>query len=340
MILITGATGLVGSHLAFELSKKKENIRALFRSENKRDRVKDIFSYYTTSEKAEEYFQSIDWVKAEISDIPALEKAFEGIEQVYHCAALVSFDPADARELRKTNIRGTANIINLCIAYKVKKLCHVSSVASLGRDIKKPEIDETTEWNPEGNHSDYAISKYGAEIEVWRGSQEGVPIVIVNPGIIIGPGFWDSGSGPLFNRIQQGLNYYFSKITGFVGIGDVVKTMELLMNSEVKNEKYVIVSENINFRKVMNDIASNLNKPAPKKKLKKWMLWVGWIGMKTGSIFGVKRKITTSTIKSLFEDAHYSNEKIKKEFDYEFIPMDEVISKTAAIYKKEITVSR
>lgn len=340
MILITGATGLVGSHLAFELAKKEEKIRALFRSESKRDRVKDIFSYYTTSEKASEYFQRIDWVKAEINDIPELEKAFEGVKQVFHCAALVSFNPADAQELRKTNITGTANIVNLCIAFKIKKLCHVSSVASLGRDIKKPEIDETTEWNPEGNHSDYAISKYGAEIEVWRGSQEGLPIVIVNPGIIIGPGFWDSGSGPIFTRIQQGLKYYFSKTTGFVGIGDVVETMLLLMNSEIKNEKYIIVSENINFREVMTGIARDLNKPSPKKKLKKWMLWVGWIGMKAGSIFGIKRQITTSTIKTLFEDARYSNKKIKKELDYEFIPIDKVISKTAAIYKEEITVPR
>ncbi|MGM0934295.1 MAG: SDR family oxidoreductase [Bacteroidota bacterium] len=340
MILITGATGLVGSHLAFELAKKEEKIRALFRSESKRDRVKDIFSYYTTSEKASEYFQRIDWVKAEINDIPALEKAFEGVKQVFHCAALVSFNPADAQALRKTNITGTANIVNLCIAFKIKKLCHVSSVASLGRDIKKPEIDETTEWNPEGNHSDYAISKYGAEIEVWRGSQEGVPIVIVNPGIIIGPGFWDSGSGPIFTRIQKGLKYYFSKTTGFVGIGDVVKTMLLLMNSEIKNEKYVIVSENINFKRVMKGIARNLNKPVPKKKLKKWMLWVGWIGMKTGSIFGIKRQITTSTIKTLFEDAHYSSEKIKKKLDYEFTPIDKVISKTAAIYKEEIIAPR
>ncbi len=337
MILITGATGLVGSHLAFELAKKEEKIRALFRSESRRDRVKDIFSFYTTSEKAVEYFQKIDWVKAEINDIPELEKAFEGVEQVYHCAALVSFDPADAQELRKTNITGTANIVNLCIANKVKKLSHVSSVASLGRDIKKQEIDETTEWNPEGNHSDYAISKYGAEIEVWRGSQEGVPVVIVNPGIIIGPGFWDSGSGPIFTRIQQGLKYYFSKTSGFVGIGDVVDTIQLLMNSEIKNEKYVIVSENISFREVMTIVARNLNKPAPNKKLKKWMLWLGWALMKAGRILGVKRQITTSTIKTIFEDAHYSNEKIKKELDYEFTPMDKVISKTAAIYKEKIT---
>ncbi|WP_081210570.1 NAD-dependent epimerase/dehydratase family protein [Salegentibacter sediminis] len=340
MILITGATGLVGSHLAFELAKKKEKIRALFRSESKRERVKDIFTYYTTPEKAAEYFQNIDWVKLEINDIPKLERAFEGVEQVYHCAALVSFNPADAQELRKTNITGTANIVNLCIANKVKKLCHVSSTASLGRDIKKPEIDETTGWNPEGNHSDYAISKYGAEIEVWRGSQEGIPMVIVNPGIIIGPGFWDSGSGPIFSRIQQGLNYFFSKTTGFVGVGDVVSIMQLLMNSEIKNEKYVIVSENINFKRVMSVVAQNLNKPAPKKELKKWMLWLGWTGMKVGSIFGRKRQITTSTIKTLFEDAHYSNEKIKKELDYEFTPMEKVISKTAAIYKEEVTGSR
>ena len=340
MILITGATGLVGSHLVFELAKNGEKVRALFRSESKLDRVKDVFSYYTSAEKASEYFDAIEWVHADINDIPALEKAFRGIEQVYHCAALISFDPADLQKLRKTNITGTANIVNLCIAHNVKKLCHVSSVASLGRDNKKPEIDEATEWNPEENHSDYAISKYGAETEVWRGSQEGLPIVIVNPGIIIGPGYWDSGSGPIFSRIHNGLNYYISKITGFVGVHNVVDTMQLLMNSEIKNEKFIVVAENISFRKVMASVARNMNKPEPKKKLKKWMLWVGWTFSKLKSIFGGKRQITTSTIQNLSEDIHYSNKKIKSELNYEFTPMEKVITETTAIYHKEITALR
>ncbi|WP_372916790.1 NAD-dependent epimerase/dehydratase family protein [Salegentibacter sp.] len=340
MILITGATGLVGSHLVFELAKNGEKVRALFRSKSKLNRVKEVFSYYTSSEKASEYFESIEWVRADINDIPAMEKAFQGIEQVYHCAALISFDPADLQKLRKTNITGTANVVNLCIAHNVRKLCHVSSVASLGKDNKKPEIKEAIEWNPEENHSDYAISKYGAEIEVWRGSQEGLPIVIVNPGIIIGPGYWDSGSGPIFSRIHKGLNYYISKITGFVGVHDVVETMQLLMKSEIKNEKFIVVAESINFRKVMNKVAQELNKPEPKKKLKKWMLWVGWTFSKVKSIFGGKRQITTITIKNLSEDVHYNNEKIRSELNYEFTPMEKVIADTAVIYNKEITAPR
>lgn len=340
MILITGATGLVGSHLVFELAKNGEKVRALFRSKSKLNRVKEVFSYYTSSEKASEYFESIEWVRADINDIPAMEKAFQGIEQVYHCAALISFDPADLQKLRKTNITGTANVVNLCIAHNVRKLCHVSSVASLGKDNKKPEIEEAIEWNPEENHSDYAISKYGAEIEVWRGSQEGLPIVIVNPGIIIGPGYWDLGSGPIFSRIHKGLNYYISKITGFVGVHDVVETMQLLMKSEIKNEKFIVVAENINFRKVMNKVAQELNKPEPKKKLKKWMLWVGWTFSKVKSIFGGKRQITTITIKNLSEDVHYNNEKIRSELNYEFTPMEKVIADTAVIYNKEITAPR
>lgn len=323
--------------MVFELAKNGEKVRALFRSKSKLNRVKEVFSYYTSSEKASEYFESIEWVRADINDIPAMEKAFQDVEQVYHCAALISFDPADLQKLRKTNITGTANVVNLCIAHNVRKLCHVSSVASLGKDNKKPEIDEAIEWNPEENHSDYAISKYGAEIEVWRGSQEGLPIVIVNPGIIIGPGYWDSGSGPIFSRIHKGLNYYISKITGFVGVHDVVETMQLLMKSEIKNEKFIVVAENINFRNVMNKVARELNKPEPKKKLKKWMLWVGWTFSKVKSIFGGKRQITTSTIKNLSEDVHYNNEKIRSELNYEFTPMEKVIAHTAVIYKKEIT---
>lgn len=340
MILITGATGLVGSHLAFELAKKGEKIRALYRTESKLNRVKEVFSYYASSENASKHFEAIEWMYADINDIPALEKAFEGIEKVYHCAAFISFNPADAKELRATNITGTANIVNLCISHKVNKLCHVSSVASLGRELNKSEITEESIWNPESNHSDYAISKYGAEIEVWRGSQEGVPVIIVNPGIIIGPGFWESGSGPIFKRIERGLKFYVTKMTGFVGVKDVVDSMQALVNSEIKNEKFILVAENISFRKVLNEVAKNLEKPIPKNKLQKWMLWFGWFFTKLSSMFGAKQEISTSTIKNLFEDSAFSNKKIKNKLDFEFTPLKGVIAETAAIYKKETIESR
>lgn len=334
MILVTGGTGLVGSHLLYQLAQNHQNIRAIYRSNEKREKIKEIFKFYTSPANANHLFNKIEWKQADLNDLPVLEESFEEVHRVYHCAALVSFDPGDERELRKSNIQGTANIVNLCIAHRVEKLCYVSSVASLGKSTSGAEITENTTWNPEEDHSDYAISKYGAEIEVWRGSQEGVAVVIVNPGIILGPGFWDSGSGIIFNKISRGLNFYFTKVAGFVGVGDVVRAMILLMNSEVKNEKYILVAENLSFKEVLENAAQSLGKPAPKKRLKKWMLWTGWFFQKAGSLLSIRRRLTTETVNSLFEDRVYNNEKIQKEFDFTFTPLEKVIEETGAIFKK------
>lgn len=335
MILVTGGTGLVGSHLLFQLTEKEQKIRAIFRSENSLEKTQKVFAYYTNREDAERRFKTIEWVKADITDVPALEKAFVGITKVYHSAALVSFDPADVALLRKINIEGTANIANLCIANNIEKLCYVSSVAAVGKSMNGNLITEKISWNPENNHSDYAISKYGAEIEVWRASQEGVPVVIVNPGIIIGPGFWDSGSGLIFTRINRGLPFYFKKITGFVGVDDVVKVMLKLMNSNIQNEKYILVAENLSFKTVLQQTAKSLDKKPPAKKLKKWMLWWGWVFQKMGSFLGLKRSLALATVKNFNENARFSSKKVKNQLDFEFTPMEKVIQETGQKFKAE-----
>lgn len=333
MILVTGGTGLVGAHLLYELVRAGEKIRAIHRENSDLNKVLEVFSFYSEAEEAEKLFHQIEWKVADLNNIPQLTAAFVEVQQVYHSAALVSFDPADEQELRKVNIEGTANIVNLCTSCKVHKLCFVSSIAALGNITNADKIDETGKWNPEGKHNDYAISKYGAEIEVWRGTQEGVNAIIVNPGVIIGPGFWNSGSGRIFKKIDSGLSYYFPKVTGFVGVQDVVKSMVILMNSEKVNEQYVLVSENISFKQVFEWAAEALNMTKPKRKLQKWMITFGWFFQRIGSIFGRKRSITYETINSLHEESFYDNSKIIQEINYQFEPMECVVKRTASNYK-------
>jgi nucleoside-diphosphate-sugar epimerase len=335
MILVTGGTGLVGSHLLLNVLKAGQKVRALHRKNSDLAAVEHVFNYYTSTEEARTLFQQIEWFEADITNVPQLNKAFENITHVYHCAALVSFDPADDRKLRKINIEGTANIVNLCIAFKIEKLCYVSSVAALGRSLDNEEITERAMWNPEEDHSDYAISKYGAEIEAWRGTQEGVATVIVKPGIIIGPGFWKEGTGKIFSKIDKGLNYHFPKIAGFVGVKDVVSVMQELMEAQIKDEAYILVSENLSFKKLFEQTATELDKPKPKKSLKKWMLWLAWFFQKIGGFFGAKRQITRNTVNTLFQPSIYSNEKIKESLGFKFTPMKKVLAETAKFYKED-----
>lgn len=279
MILVTGGTGLVGAHLLLHLIESgnlgSKQIRAIYRNSSTILKTKALFNHYQKGT----LFDAIEWVQADILDVPSLEKVFIGIDYVYHSAALISFDSKDENKLRKINIEGTANIVNFCLAKNIKKLCHISSVAALG-DLAPNEtvVTEESEWNPEKPHSDYAISKYGAEMEIWRGQQEGLEVIIVNPGVIIGPGFPDQGSGELFKKVSKGLSFYTSGTTGFVAVNDVVTCCVKLMESDIKNQKYILISENCSFKNILNAMADSLKVKRPSIALSSFTMEVLWRG--------------------------------------------------------------
>lgn len=332
MILVTGGTGLVGSHLLFELTLSGERVRATYRTCSKIDRVKTIFSYYT---KNTSQFDTIEWVEADLTDLPKLSEAFSDITHVYHCAAFISFDPSDYRKLRNINIKGTTNIVNLCINHKIKKLCYVSSVATLGHNSEC--IEEETHWESDRDQNVYAISKFGAEMEVWRGTQEGVPAVIVNPGIIIGPGFWNSGSGLLFKLAKKEQPYYTNGVTGYVAVEDLANVMIKLMHSEIVNERFILVGQNKSYLEIMTIIAKNLGTKPPltflSKTRLKWIWRLDWIVAK---LLCRKRRLTKPLAQTLHTICHYDNSKIKSALnDFEFQPISESLSATCQIFSAE-----
>lgn len=334
MILVTGGTGFLGAHLLYNLVNEKQNIRAIYRNEKKLAIVKHIFSYY--SEDFETLFNAIEWVEADLNDVYTLTKAFKNITHVYHCAALVSFEPNTFDLLQKTNIEGTANIVNFCISGNIKKLCYVSSIAAIGEPSNTNTITEDTEWNPEADNSVYAITKYGAELEVWRGTQEGIDAVIVNPGVIIGPGIWNYGSGSIFKTVHRGLKYYTSGVVALVAVNDVVKSMTQLMQSEVKNERFIIVTQNVKYNVFLTAIAKALAVKAPKKEAKYWLLQLGWkLDWLVHKVTGKRRKLTRQLAASLIANTTYSNLKLNKVINIKYTPIDYAINNTAALFLKD-----
>lgn len=327
MNLVTGGTGLLGAHLILHLLRKGENVRALYRNKKNIEKTARLF----TADNASELFEKIQWVQGDILDIPSIEQALQGINYVYHCAALISFDPKDEENLRKTNIEGTANMVNCSLNFGVKKFCYVSSIAALG-DLTENEtiITETTEWNPEKPHSDYAISKYGAEMEVYRASEEGLNTFIVNPGVIIGKGFWDNGSGEIFKKASKGIPFYTLGKTGFIAVEDVCEIMYRLMCSDVSEERFTLISENVVFRDFINWICEEAGVKKPKFQAKKWMTGIGWrIDWFLSKVLFMKRNLPKAAAKSLHTTDNYSTEKIKKLLDYDFIPVEAFCRKTA-----------
>lgn len=334
MILVTGGTGLVGSHLLYQLTTNNNPVRAIYRNKNKLALTKKIFSYY--SENPDILFNKIDWVEADLLDIPILTEVFKGITHVYHAAAFVSFEPDKYHLLRKTNIEGTANIVNLSIANKIEKLCYVSSVATIGSATSKDTLNELTLWNPEADNSVYSITKYGAEMEVWRGTQEGLDAVIVNPGVIIGPGIWNYGSGNIFKKVYNGLPFYTKGVTGYVGIEDVVLPMMKLMESPIKNERFILVSENWPYKQFIDKIATSLNVKAPSKKASSLLLQMGWrLDWLKHKLTGKRRRLSKQLVHTLNSKSVYDNTKLKTQLNYQFKPLEKSIKEVAGIFLKE-----
>ena len=317
MILVTGGTGQIGSRLLLNLTKNKAyKVRAIYRNTQSLEKIRQLFVKHSDSGAAQ--FDTIEWIQADLSNIPALEKAFEGVTFVFHCAGLISFQPQDFDKLIEVNVQGTANIVNLSIDFGVKKLCYVSSVATLSTLPHTP-IDEENDWNNEDNNTDYAISKNGAEMEVWRGSQEGLPVVIVNPSVVLGGDFTDRGSGLLYKKVADGLRYYPAGATGFVGVDDVVRAMVQLQFSEVEGERFVLNAENLTYKAVLERIAKQLGVKAPTKRVSHQMLrFLARLDGVLSFLHLKKRTLTLASADALGMVTTYNGEKIKKYIDFNY----------------------
>ncbi len=323
MILVTGGTGLTGSHLLFELAQQGIRIRATKRKNSSVDFVKQVFLLYTSNPEA--LLNLIDWVDVDLLDYTSLLEATNGIDTVYHTAAFVSFKPKDALNIIETNVKGTANLVDACIYNRVKTLCHISSIAALGEPNDKGTVDESCSWTKIKGKSAYAKSKFFGEMEVWRGAENGLRVIIVNPSVILGPGRWESGSGQLFSRISKGLPFYTSGLTGYVDVRDVARAMVLLTNNDkFSNERFILNSENLNFKEVFSDIALGVGKRAPSIELKPWIINLLFPIIKfLGTLIGRGAVISKENLRSAFHQTYYSSNKIKAQIGYEFIPIAE-----------------
>jgi nucleoside-diphosphate-sugar epimerase len=330
MDLVTGGTGIVGSHILEELTRNGKAVRAIKRASSDIQLVQSIFEHYNNPN-----FNSIEWVLGDITDIPSIEEAMIGVENVYHAAAIVSFHKKDRQKMHKINVEGTANIVNLCLANSVKKLGYISSIASLGRTAGQEWYSEKDTWKTSKQNSYYAITKYTAENEVWRGCEEGLNSVMVNPGVILGPGDMRKSSGTLFGTIYKGLNYYTKGINGFVDARDVSRSIIQLVQSDISKERYLCVGENLPFKTFFELVASSLNKTAPSKLAKPWLTGIVWrLAGFISFISGKKPVITKESVSTSHFVNQYNSDKLKQAIDFKFTPIKEACENTGAFFLK------
>lgn len=321
MILVTGGTGLVGSHLLRYLITNKPNIsiRAIKRPSSRTNLVADIYD-------------QIEWRDVDLLDVTGLKEAMQGVNQVYHSAAMIAFIPSKTEQMHQINVEGTANIVNVCLETGVDKLVYVSSVAAIGRtkSTENVVIDEHTKWEDCQLNSQYAISKYRAEQEVWRGNAEGLNIVIVNPSMILGRGDWSKGSSRVFSMIADGLKFCPKGGNGFVDVLDVVRVMVLLMDDDTTGERFILAPHNRLFRELFALIAKELNKPAPMWTPPDFLSGLAWrIEAIKSWLLNKEPIITKETVMTAQHVFRYNSEKIKQQLSFQFTPLEKTISRVA-----------
>jgi len=329
MVFVTGGTGLLGSHLLVELSKRGYSIRALKRSTSNLTNVKNIFNFFLKTNSTE-LFNKIEWVDGDINNVSSLQDAMTGCDDVYHCAGYVSFWRRDFKKLMKINKVGTANMVNVALSLGVKKFSHVSSTAAIGRNELSTQYSEKNKWITSSSNSNYAVSKYSAEMEVWRAQEEGLNVSIVNPSVILGAGNWKDSSLTLFLNVKKGLKFYTEGTNAFVDARDVAFCMTELMEQNVFGQRYLTISENVCFRDLFFMIADEIGTKRASIKVKPWMAALAWRIELIKSIVGYMPKITKETARSAMNESFYSNEKITEKLNYNFIPIKDSIKNAVA----------
>lgn len=322
IILVTGGTGFVGSVLVKKLVANGEKVRVIYRKGSNLSVLEDVKN-------------RIELVEADILDVPSLEIAFQGVTKIYHSAALISYNSNERDLLFKVNVEGTANVVNVALLHQVKRLVYVSSIAAIG-GLPDTLIDEETKWEKSDFDTQYGISKKLGEHEIFRGIAEGLNAVIVNPGIILGPGFWEQkNAAKLYSAVEKGFPIYTKGTNGYVDVSDVVEASIQLMNSDINGERFILVSENLPLKHIITTIARLLNMKPPSiainSFLAKMLPFADWLWCK---ISDNKRSLTAENLKVSLQNFQYSNQKIKKTIGFEFIPVEETLRNTVSEYLK------
>jgi dihydroflavonol-4-reductase len=320
--LVTGATGLLGAHTCLRLLEKGIKVLALFRNEAGKEFTRKIFSFYGKEMR----FKELEWRQADLLDTEQLFTAFDAVNTVYHCAALVSFRTGEEKNLIFVNKEGTANVVNLCLERKVEKLCYVSSVAALGRGLEKP-TDETFVFDFSSEKTAYGRSKFEGEMEVWRGIEEGLNAVIVNPSIILGPGNWSNGSPQLFKKAYEGMLFSSPGSTGFVDVRDVVEIMIQLTESNTSAERFLVNGFHLSYTDFFQMVCKALGSRPPSiiaPRIAGELMW-RWESL-LWKLSGRTPLLTRETVNTAFKNQVYDNKKILHLLDYKFIPSQESIT--------------
>jgi dihydroflavonol-4-reductase len=325
-ILVTGGAGFLGTYIIQELVEKGYEIRAMRRSHKT--------PFYMPPEIA----GRLEWIQADILDIPALEEAMTGMDAVIHAAAKISFRAADRKEMFHTNIEGTANMVNMALELNIPRFLHISSVAALSRSKKGETITEEKKWVDGPLNTNYGISKYHAEMEVWRGIGEGLNATIVNPTTLLGYGDWNESSCAIFKNVFREFPWYSNGVNGFVDVKDVARAVAALLGDEAAGQRFILNGDNWSFRQLFNGIAAGFGKKPPTRNVTPFLSAIAWRVERIKTLFsGQPTLISRETARIALSDTRFDSSKIMQKLPgFRFTPLQQTLELTCKRYLQQL----
>ena len=332
-VFLTGSTGFVGGHFLIHLYHSGRRVRALIRTSSSFDELRLICDYYRQS--FDELFAAVEWVYGNTLDYISLCDLLNGAEEVFHCAGAVSFDSGNSRQLFQTNIQGTSNMVDAALKCSVKRFCFISSISALGNTKGQDFINEETARQSEEIYSLYSDSKFRSELEVWRANSEGLDTVILNPGVVLGPGSPRKGSLLLFQTVQRGMPFYTNATTGYIDVRDICRAGIELMEKGLFGKRFILVSENVSNKELLSMIASEFSVKPPRYQAGKTLLQLSaCLSENIWKLMGLEPKLTRDLVRIVQSSSKYSSQKIETALNFQFTPLCKTIHDTCLFIKE------
>lgn len=332
-VIITGATGFVGAHVALEFLKAGYNVIGTYRNHSSIQKLQQVFSYHSNNTAL---YESIKWIEVDLHNVKEVTEAFRDVDFVVHTAAEVTFNNRFKNQLIESNTRMAANVVDAALDAGIKKLCHISSIAALGTAINSDPISEETKFTSVKGQSGYSISKFYSEMEVWRGINLGLNAIILNPSVILGAGDWKTSSSTFIATAAKGMPFYTQGVTGFVDVVDVAKACRVVLESDVSGEQFLLNSENLNYQYLFSCIAEHLGRYSPFIKITPPILRIfASIFMLRSFITQKEPLITFSSARTAWKKSYYSGKRFADRFDFQYTPIEETIRFACKCFKKD-----
>lgn len=328
MVAVTGANGLLGSYVVRKLQQHGESVIAISRKDSDRSLLSDVH-------------ENVTWRDADILDPVTLKEALDGVNEVIHTAATVSLNPRKAEQIMRVNVEGTRNVVDTCLESGIARLVHVSSVAALGSQKDQTRIDETNKWVDTPFNSVYAESKYFAELEVFRGQEEGLSTVIVNPSFILAAANWKVSSAQFFKYAWDEKPFYINGYMNYVDVEDVAGIIYQLLRDKVQGKRFIVSAGNISYIELLKKIAAQFGRKAPSIRVPNAVLGpFAFIEGIRSTITGTEPKVTRDTVKLASTRFLFANDRITNYLNFKFQPIDETLKRCCRYYMEKASTKK